>query len=137
MVAGMPLSLAFNEPDTFVVQATGSVTYPDVRLALDEMEAHSAYSGTLRILVDGRGVTRAPSAGELRQIAREMGPLAARGRVSMAIVADKAFVYGVARMFGVFAELFGVSVRAFHTPDEAGEWLRTQPDPAAGTNGDR
>jgi hypothetical protein len=73
--------------------------------------------------VDAHTVTAAPSSSELRAILRDMKPLIDREIRTMAIVTDKSFVYGVARMFGVFAEAFGLRVRAFKTIEEGEAWL--------------
>lgn len=44
----------------------------------------------------------------------------------VAIVTDAGFAYGVARMFTVFADAFGLRVRAFVTMEEAGSGLKRQ-----------
>ena len=46
------------------------------------------------------------------------------GLSTMAIVTEEGFVYGVARMFAVFAEVFGLRVRACRSMDEAERWLK-------------
>jgi hypothetical protein len=123
----MPVAIGFGEPDTFLIHATGEVTYAEAQRAMDDVLGHPSYARSRKVLVDGRGVTGAPSTAELRAIARDLKPLIDRGFGPMAIVTEKGFVYGVARMFAVFAEVFGLSVRAFGTMDEAADWLRSQP----------
>ena len=121
----MPVAVAFAPPDLFVVRATGDVTHDECQRALDDVLAHPAgrTGESRKLLVDGRGVTSAPSRDELYALARDMKTFIARGYGPMAIVTDRTFVYGVARMFAVFAELFGLSVRAFKSFDEASDWL--------------
>ena len=119
----MPVAVGFAKPDVFVVRATGDVTYDECQRAIDEILYHPASDTGRKILVDGRGTTTAPKTTELQAIARDMRLLIARGYGPMAIVTDRSFVYGVARMFAVFAEAFGLQVRAFHSVDEASGWL--------------
>lgn len=122
----MPVVAAFAEPDTFVVHATGVVTYSEVQHAVDAMLAHRSAERARKVLVDGRGVTGAPATAELRAIAGDLKPLKERGVTCVAIVTDAGFVYGVARMFMVFAEPFGLKVRAFVTMEEAESWLKRE-----------
>lgn len=119
----MPVAVGFAKPDVFVVRATGDVTHDECQRAIDEILYHPAADAGRKILVDGRGTTTAPKTTELQAIARDMRLLIARGYGPMAIVTDRSFVYGVARMFAVFAEAFGLQVRAFHSVDEASGWL--------------
>lgn len=122
----MPVAVGFAPPDVFVVHATGDVTYVECQRALDDILAHPAGSSAdgRKILIDGRGVLSAPSTEELRAFARDLKILIGRGYGPMAIVTDRTFVYGVARMFAVFAEAFGFHVRAFRSVDDASDWLK-------------
>src|SRR5687768_16529922 len=127
----MPVVAAFAEPDAFVVHATGVVTYSEVQHTVDAMLAHRSAERARKLLIDGRGVTGAPPTAELRAIAADLKPLKDRGVTCVAIVTEAGFVYGVARMFTVFAEPFGLKVRAFVTMEEAESWLKrfaTLPD---------
>ena len=109
------------------MHASGAVTYGEVQRSVDDMLAHPGIARVSKLLVDGHTVTAAPSSSELRAILRDMKPLMDRQIRTMAIVTDKSFVYGIARMFAVFAEAFGMRVRAFRTIDEAEDWLRGPP----------
>lgn len=122
----MPVAVGFAPPDIFMVRATGDVTYHECQHGLDDVLAHPAgsRSNARKILVDGRRVTGAPNTEELRAFAHDMKLFIDRGYGPVAIVTDRAFVYGVARMFAVFAEEFGMSVRAFLSADEASDWLK-------------
>ena len=121
----MPVVVGFAPPDVIVVRATGDVTYAECERAIDDILAGAGGSGSgpRKILVDGRGVISAPNTHELYALARDMKVFITRGYGPMAIVTDRAFVYGVARMFAVFAETFGLHVRAFNSVDEASAWL--------------
>lgn len=119
----MPVSVGFAQPDVFLVDATGVVTYAEVYKAIDDIMAHPAQVAGRKILVDGREVTGVPSAAELRMIAHDIKPLIAAGIGPMAIVTSRPLVYGVARMFAVFAEVYGMDVQVFYQVDDASRWL--------------
>lgn len=123
----MPIAVALGENDLIIIHATGAITYADGQRAIDDILAFGRQGEERNVLIDGRGVTTAPSTGELRALARDLKPLIDRGLGAMGIVTDTAFVYGVARMFAVFAEVFGLKVRAFRNMDDATMWLATQP----------
>src|SRR6266545_5055292 len=99
----MPVELQYEEPATFKVRASGEVTFAEVEDLLGEILAHPQLRGGVRMLVDGREIEKAPSTPELRKIAADFGPLVDRGLGPVAIVTGSAFIYGVARMFSVFA----------------------------------
>ena len=124
----MAVAVAFSQPDTFVIHASGDVTYAEVQRAIDDILAHRDFAERRKLLVDSQRVTGAPSTAELRAIVRDMKPLFDKQVSTMAIVTDTSFVYGVARMFAVFAESFGLRVRAFRTMEDAEVWLAVQPN---------
>lgn len=78
------------------------------------------------MLVDARDVTGAPSTAELRRIAAEMKPLIDSGMGPIAIFTDSACIYGVARMFSVFAQTMSANVSAHRSPEDAEQWLAEQ-----------
>lgn len=123
----MPVVVGFAAPDQFVVRATGHVTYDECQRAIDDILAYPAQDGARTILIDARGVVGAPGSTELQSLARDMKVFLKRGYGPIAIVTDQTFVYGVARMFAVFAEAFGMKVSAFHSVDEAADWLKGGP----------
>ena|SRR5690242_16366461 len=119
----MPVAVSLAPPDLFVVRATGAVPFHECQRAIDDVLAYSSDEAGRKILVDARGVMSVPSTQELQVIARDMKLLVARGYGPIAFVTDRAFVYGVGRMFAVFAEAFGMKVQAFLSVDEASHWL--------------
>jgi hypothetical protein len=119
----VPIAYMFSRPREITLIARGEVTFADIAVILDELlDDPSIVPGT-QMLVDARQVTDVPSTPELRLVARDMAPLHQRGVVRMAVCAEGAFVYGVARMFGVFAEAIGLHVAAFRNMREARDWL--------------
>lgn len=122
----MPLSLAFTEPSTFVVTASGKVTYEETTRILEDILADPRLDKDITVLVDARDVTGVPTTQELRALARELRPLHAAGVPAMAITTSSTFVYGIARMFSVLAEHSGLHVQVFRDLDEARRWLTTE-----------
>lgn len=119
----MPVSLAFAEPSTFIVNASGRVTHDETIEALDQILRHPRLTGHCGVLTDAREVSGAPTTQELRSIARALRPLHASGVPALAIVTSSTFVYGIARMFTVLAEASGLHISVFRGLDEAQHWL--------------
>ena len=126
----MPLDLNFQEPDTFTVRASGHVTFDEIQAAFQQLSSDPRMCCGVGVIVDGREVDGVPSTTELRVIAGDLRALFDLGLCAVAIVADRTFVYGVARMFAAFAEALGENVHAFRCPVEARAWLEDQPHAA-------
>lgn len=124
----MPVTVGFAEPDTIVMHATGVVSYPDGQHAIARLRAHPAFPRARVILVDASRVSGAPSAAELKLVAREYKPIIESGLSTMAIVSDQLFVYGVARMFATFSEVFGLNAQVFRSMPDAEQWLHARRD---------
>lgn len=122
----MPLVVAHAPPSTMLVRASGWVTYEEAQGAIGQMLTIPGSAHSRGILIDADDVQEAPSTMELRALARDLRPVVERGIGHMAIASKRPFVIGVARMFGVFAEMFELRVMAFRTLEEAKEWLREQ-----------
>jgi hypothetical protein len=118
----MPVALRFVEPDTVSVHASGRVTFQEVEGVLGDLLLDPRLSGA-RMLIDCSAVHSTLSTPELREVARDLRPLLDRGLGPIAIIATSAFMYGVARMFSVFAGITGASVGAFRSEAEALIWL--------------
>jgi hypothetical protein len=119
----MPVAFAFSAPLEIFVIAEGDVTFAEVAVLLDELIDDPRIQPGTGILVDSRKVEGAPSTPELRLIARDLAPLRDRGVNRIAVCANSMFVYGITRMFGVFAELIGIHVAAFREMEAAKRWL--------------
>ena len=119
----MPLSFAFAEPATFVVHASGKVTYEEIMQARGQILAHPRLGDGSVVLVDAEKVTGVPTTMELRAIARTLRPLRTAGVGALAFATSSSFVYGVTRMFSAFAEDSGMKISAFREMDEAQRWL--------------
>ncbi len=92
---------------------------------LAEAEATVAAGGAPRpVLFDIRASKERRSAEELKGIATALGRH--RGTVAdhCAIVVSTPLYYGLGRMFGHFAEEYGITMEIFDDPLEAEAWLR-------------
>ena len=121
----MPVSYTVEPPSLFLVHASGKVTHAEAASVLGEIGEDERLMPGARMLIDGREVTGTPVRLELRQIARQMAELKDFGLETTVIVTNQGFVYGVARMFAMFAEIFGYRVGVCLTIDDAFEWLAT------------
>lgn len=126
----MPLAWSIQD-GTIMVHASGKVTLEEVRVVQEQILVHPGWRAGAAMFVDARAQTGAPTAEELRIIAREMTPLVERGLGPVAMVCGSSFIYGVARMFSVFAEVVHANVGAFREMDEAQKWLDAQPTATA------
>lgn len=119
----MSITVTFGEPAILRVTASGDVTFADIALALDALLADARIVPGMSMLTDARLVKSLPSTAELRMIAHDFKPLRDRGIARIAIYTDSTFVYGVARMFGVFAEAVNLKVSAFRQAADAERWI--------------
>ena len=117
------LAISHTGPQMLQVTAGGSVTFAEIAFMLDDLLDDPRITPGTCILIDSRGVREVPTTPELRIIARDLAPLRAMGVQRIAVCADSTFVYGVARMFGVFADAIGLQVGAFRDMEEARLWL--------------
>ena len=74
-------------------------------------------------LIDIRHSTEQRSSDELRQVAEAIGEAQDVLDSRLAIVVLAPHLYGLSRMFAVFADWAGVEVRIFSDPDKATQWL--------------
>lgn len=119
----MALAMSFTDEHSLQISAGGSVTFAEIAVMLDDLLDDPRITPGTSILVDARGVREVPTTAELRIVARDLAPLRERGVNRIAVCADSTFVYGVARMFGVFADAIGLQIGAFWEVDDARAWL--------------
>jgi len=113
------------------VRAYGDVTLEECLDVQHRVLADPRMRPGLHWLADCCGATGLPSTSDLRTIAQEFEPLVKAGVGPVALVTGSAFVYGVARMFSVFAETVGLRVAVFPDLAEAREWLDSQTNTVA------
>ena len=120
----MPVTWSFDDRSVFVIAGTGAVALDEFEVVVTEILSDERLAPGSRVLLDGVAIERVRGGtDEIRQAATLRPRLASRGVSRVAIVAEKASIWGVARMFAVFASILGVNIRAFRDPTEAAEWL--------------
>jgi hypothetical protein len=120
----MPVTVRFEEPSTFVLCGSGKITLAEYQRAIAEIMVDPRPMSHL--LIDGREALSVPPTAEVKEGAAMLPRLLSKGLAGTAVVANRPAIYGVARMFAVFASLFNVKVRAFREMDEAQAWLETE-----------
>lgn len=119
----MPVALSFRAPQTFLIEASGTVTYDEVTHVVETLLSDPRLADGADAITDARKVTGVLSASELRLVAGRAKELRRAGLRANAIVTPDGFVYGVARMFSALAELVGARAGVFKTLDEAEAWI--------------
>lgn len=102
-------------------------------VSLDEVLEHFAVlSGDpecpdqLDVLLDLTEMTSLPTSAQLNRVSTEIGRVRPRIRFrNCAIIASSEVLYGMARMFEVFAEEYFLASRVFRTMPEGTEWLES------------
>ena len=112
----MPCEVSFEEPRRFVVRATGDIPASEALAVLQRVQYDPRFGPGALLLGIVAGATRVPATDELTGIASAVKALFDRGLVGCVIVSQPGFVFGVARMFAVLAEMLGV--HAHVTQDE-------------------
>jgi hypothetical protein len=78
----------------------------------------------LHVLLDLSAVSSIPEPHQLRQVSYKIGSITDSVRFgACAIVAPKDAMFGMSRMFEVYAEKWFKAIRVFRAIDEAKEWL--------------
>jgi hypothetical protein len=99
------------------------VTLAEIQTLYSDILNHAGLAPGADAIVDCSDVVEVPTVKELRAAARELRPLLDKGLGPIGVVARGPFIYGVARMFSVFAEAFGGNVGTFKSEDDARDWL--------------
>jgi hypothetical protein len=105
----------------------GHITLHEVLGHFRDLRQESALPKRLDVFLDLHEVTSRPTAEEIRIASKEPGAL--QGTVTFgccAIVVDRDALFGMARMWGIFAEGSFVSVNVFRSTTEAEAWLEAQ-----------
>ena len=115
------------DPSTRTLHTTcaGAVMLPDVFAHFDALQRDPLAYGPLDVVLDFTHVTTLPDAAQLRTVAARIGeaPLVF-GACAIAAASDALF--GIARMFEVFAEGQFRAVRVFRELGQAQAWLEAQ-----------
>jgi hypothetical protein len=121
----MPVTYEIDTEAQFIhTRCSGPVVLNDVREHFVTLSQDPACPDRLDVLLDLSEMTTVPQSGELRVVAADIARI--RPRVtfgSCAIVATDTAVFGMSRMFEVFAEKYFAATRVFRSEAEARRWL--------------
>jgi hypothetical protein len=114
--------------DAFLIRTTcsGHVIFDEVDAHFRELAVVWERTSPFDVLIDLTECTSLPSIWELRAVVSRVADLGGRKSFgACAIVATREILYGVLRMFEVFAESKFGAIRVFRSKAEAESWLST------------
>ena len=106
----------------------GPVTLDEVQQHFADLVRDPECPGRLDVLLDLSETTSLPTSSQLSAVTTEVARV--RPRVQFdgcAIIASRDALFGMARMFEVFAENYFGATRVFRTIDEGTRWLELEP----------
>ena len=106
----------------------GAVTLDEVRQHFTDLVRDPDCPGRLDVLLDLSETTSFPTSGQLSAVTTEVARV--RPRVQFdgcAIIVSQDALFGMARMFEVFAENYFGATRVFRSMDEGIGWLELAP----------
>jgi len=103
---------------------TGYVTFPEVVRHFQDLRADPEFRDCLDVLLDLSGCTSLPSADQLRGVVDQIASLGGRWRFGCcAIVTIDEALFGMTRIFEVYARDVFAGTDIFHTVEDAACWL--------------
>jgi hypothetical protein len=124
----MPVTYQIDGANRLVhTTCSGPITVADVIDHFRVLEQDPACPNCVDVLLEVQASTTAPKTAELRSVAREIARVSGRVQFGVcAIVASTDVLFGMMRMFEVFAEENFHKTQAFREIGEAEEWLDSQ-----------
>jgi hypothetical protein len=121
----MPVTYRIDNEARFIhTRCTGPVALNEVREHFVSLTQDPACPDHLDVLLDLSEMTTVPQSGQLRVVAADIARI--RPKItfgSCAIVAPDIAVFGMSRMFEVFAEKYFDATHVFRSEAEATGWL--------------
>lgn len=129
--AGMPVTYEVDKTLGLVwTRLVGVVTVDELVAHFQELEQNPDAPVSLNVLLDLTDLTTVPDAGQLRTLTKEMTRVYQRIHFNAcAIVASRDVLFGMARMWEVFAGECFQATRTFRHLEEARTWLASDPTP--------
>jgi hypothetical protein len=109
-------------------RCVGAVTLDEVQQHFADLVRDPECPEHLDVLLDLSEITSLPTSSQLSAVTTEIARV--RPRVQFdgcAIIASRDAVFGMARMFEVFAERYFRATRVFRAVDEGTRWLELEP----------
>jgi hypothetical protein len=127
----MPITYEIDVEHALVrTRCLGGVTLGEVFEHFAELRADPRTPAHFDVLLDQRELTSVPESEQLRAVAGEAAGFGGRERLgACAIVASADVLFGMSRMFEVFAEPFFAATRVFRELAAAEAWLASQRAP--------
>ena len=108
-------------------ECSGNVTLPEVVAHFQEIAADPECPAYLDVLLDMRTLSSLPKSGELQAVTREVRKVRDKVRFGFcAIVVEREVLFGMFRMFEVFAQDHFAAIHVFRVLSEAESWLAAQ-----------
>jgi hypothetical protein len=125
----MPVTYQLNRASGCIeTLCTGAVTLDEVLHHFRELEADASLPDRLDVLLDLGPMTSLPESEQLREVTRAVDRLKARvAWGACAIVARRDALFGMSRMFEIFAEGLFARTRVFREREAAQDWLGSRP----------
>ena len=121
----MPVTYQIKRETEFIeTHCTGEVTLDEVMSHFKQLEMEPSLPKRLDVLLDLEEMTSLPESNELLDVTRAVDRLRARVEWgACAIVASRDALFGMSRIFEVFAESLFHRIRVFRKRKEAQQWL--------------
>jgi hypothetical protein len=121
----MSVTYQLNRKAGFIeTQCTGDVTFEEVMGHFRELESDPLLPERLDVFLDLDKMTSVPGSDQLREVAGAVDRLRAKVEWrSCAILASSDAIFGISRMFEVFADGLFARTRVFRRREEAERWL--------------
>lgn len=121
----MPVTYQINRETRFIeTRCTGEVTMEEVMDHFRQLEVDPALPERLDVLLDLDEATTLPEAAQLLEVAQAVDRLKPRVQWgACAIVASRDALFGMSRMFEVFAEGLFTRISVFRERKDAKRWL--------------
>jgi hypothetical protein len=108
-------------------RCVGFVTFDEVMRHFRTLSEDPVCPDRLDVLLDLSALTSLPEPNQLDAVSSTIGRMSDRVRFdACAVVAKRTVLFGLMRMFEMFAEDRFRTTGVFDTVDEASEWLETQ-----------
>ncbi len=129
----MPITYQLDKIHRLIrTQCVGNVTFEEVIDHFQVLEQEPECPNRLHVILDLSQLTSLPESDQLRLVSREIGRISERVQFeACAVVACTDVIFGMARMFEVFAEKHFLMTRIFRALNEAENWLVSQQSPIA------
>ncbi len=127
----MPITYQIDRVRQLVcTSCTGAATLDEVLQHFAVLTQDPNCPEQLHVLLDLSEMTSLPASEQLRTVALEIGRIVPRVKfLNCAIIASRDALFGMARMFEVFAEEYFQATRVFRTREEGLIWLESQAVP--------